>query len=155
VGRSYKVIPQVLQVNRLNSDQILSQMIRTPNGNLVQARNIAHIEKRIVPSSINHFQQLNSATISGVKTPFVSEAEVIDYIKNAVKKKLAPVGYPVDDAGPSRQFVKEWGGFVGTMSLCHHHYFLDIGGSNFEGFRDPIVILVSVPMAIFGGINFY
>ena len=151
-GRSYKVIPQVLQVNRLNSDQILNQMIRTPSGNLVQARNIAHIEKRIVPSSINHFQQLNSATISGVKTPFVSEAEVIDFIKNAVKE-AGPVGYSVDYAGPSRQFVKESGGFVGTMFFAIIIIFL-ILAAQFESFRDPVVILVSVPMAIFGALIF-
>lgn len=151
-GRSYRVIPQVLQVNRLNSDQILNQTIRTPSGQLVQARNVAHIERRVVPGSINHFQQLNSATISGVKTPFVSEAQVIDFIKNTVKE-VAPVGYSVDYAGPSRQFVNESGGFVGTMLFAIIIIFL-ILAAQFESFRDPIVILVSVPMAIFGALIF-
>jgi multidrug efflux pump len=151
-GRSYRVIPQVLQVNRLNSDQILNQMIRTPSGNLIQARNVAHIERRVVPASINHFQQLNSATISGVKTPFVSEAEVISFINEAVKE-AGPVGYSVDYAGPSRQFVKESGGFVATMMFAIIIIFL-ILAAQFESFRDPIVILVSVPMAIFGALIF-
>jgi len=151
-GRSYRVIPQVLQVNRLNSDQILNQTIRTPSGNLIQARNVAHIERRVVPGSINHFQQLNSATISGVKTPFVSESEVIDFIKQAVKE-AGPVGYSVDYAGPSRQFVKESGGFIGTMFFAIIIIFL-ILAAQFESFRDPIVILVSVPMAIFGALIF-
>jgi multidrug efflux pump len=113
---------------------------------------VAHIERRVVPGSINHFQQLNSATISGVKTPFVSEAEVIDFIKNAVKE-AGPVGYSVDYAGPSRQFVKESGGFVGTMFFAIIIIFL-ILAAQFESFRDPIVILVSVPMAIFGALIF-
>jgi multidrug efflux pump len=151
-GRSYRVIPQVLQVNRLNSDQILDQMIRTPAGNLIQARNVAHIERRIVPQSINHFQQLNSATISGVKTPFVSEAQVIQFFKDAVKE-AGPVGYSIDYAGPSRQFVKESGGFVATMMFAIIIIFL-ILAAQFESFRDPIVILVSVPMAIFGALIF-
>ncbi len=151
-GRSYRVIPQVLQVDRLNSDQILNQMIRTPSGALVQARNVAHIERRVVPASINHFQQLNSATIAGVKTPFVSEAEVIQFLSDALKE-VAPVGYSIDYSGPSRQFVKESGGFVTTMLFAIVIIFL-ILAAQFESFRDPIVILVSVPMAIFGALIF-
>jgi len=151
-GRSYRVIPQVLQVDRLNSDQILNQMIRTPSGALVQARNLAHIERKVVPASINHFQQLNSATIAGVKTPFVSEAEVIQFLSDALKE-VAPVGYSIDYSGPSRQFVKESGGFVTTMLFAIVIIFL-ILAAQFESFRDPIVILVSVPMAIFGALIF-
>ncbi len=151
-GRSYRVIPQVLQVDRLNTDQLLNQMIRTPSGNFIQARNIAHIERRVVPQSINHFQQLNSATIAGVKTPFVSEAQVIEFFKEAIKE-AGPVGYSIDYSGPSRQFVKESGGFIGTMLFAIVIIFL-ILAAQFESFRDPIVILVSVPMAIFGALIF-
>jgi len=146
------VIPQVLQVDRLNTDQLLNQMIRTPSGNFIQARNIAHIERRVVPQSINHFQQLNSATIAGVKTPFVSEAQVIEFFKEAIKE-AGPVGYSIDYSGPSRQFVKESGGFIGTMLFAIVIIFL-ILAAQFESFRDPIVILVSVPMAIFGALIF-
>ena len=151
-GRSYRVIPQVLQTDRLNSDQILNQTIRTPKGELVQVRNFAQIERRVVPSAINHFQQLNSATISGVSTPFVSEAEVLGFIAKTLKE-VAPNGYSIDYAGPSRQFVSESGGFVQTMIFAIIIIFL-ILAAQFESFRDPLVILVSVPMAIFGALIF-
>ena len=151
-GRSYRVIPQVLQTDRLNSDQILNQTIRTPKGELVQVRNFAQIERRVVPSTINHFQQLNSATISGVSTPFVSEAEVLGFIAKTLKE-VAPNGYSIDYAGPSRQFVSESGGFVQTMIFAIIIIFL-ILAAQFESFRDPLVILVSVPMAIFGALIF-
>ena len=151
-GRSYRVIPQVEQVNRLNPDQILDYYIRTPKGSLIQVRTFATIKQQVVPESINHFQQLNSATISGVSTPFVSEGEVLKFLADTLKE-VAPSGYSVDYAGPSRQFTNESGGFLGTMFFAILIVFLVLA-AQFESFRDPIVILVSVPLALFGALIF-
>jgi multidrug efflux pump len=65
-GRSYKVIPQVLQVDRLNPSEVLDFYIKTPAGGVIPASTVASIKYDVVPESINRFQQLNSATISGV-----------------------------------------------------------------------------------------
>jgi multidrug efflux pump len=151
-GRSYRVIPQVKQVDRLNPDQILDYYIRTPSGEMIQARTIASIKQRVVPQSINHFQQLNSATIIGVSTPFVSQEEVLKFIGQSLKE-VAPNGYAIDYAGPSRQFMNESGGFLVTMFFAILIVFLVLA-AQFESFRDPIVILVSVPLALFGALIF-
>ena len=151
-GRSYRVIPQVKQVDRLNPDQILDYYIRTPGGEMIQARTIASIKQRVVPQSINHFQQLNSATIIGVSTPFVSQEEVLKFIAQSLKE-VAPNGYSIDYAGPSRQFMNESGGFLVTMFFAILIVFLVLA-AQFESFRDPIVILVSVPLALFGALIF-
>ena len=151
-GRSYRVIPQVKQVDRLNPDQILDYYIRTPSGEMIQARTIASIKQRVVPQSINHFQQLNSATIIGVSTPFVSQEEVLKFIAQSLKES-APNGYSIDYAGPSRQFMNESGGFLVTMFFAILIVFLVLA-AQFESFRDPIVILVSVPLALFGALIF-
>ena len=151
-GRSYRVIPQVKQVDRLNPDQILDYYIRTPSGEMIQARTIASIKQRVVPQSINHFQQLNSATIIGVSTPFVSQEEVLKFIGQSLKD-VAPNGYSIDYAGPSRQFMNESGGFLVTMFFAILIVFLVLA-AQFESFRDPIVILVSVPLALFGALIF-
>ena len=151
-GRSYRVIPQVKQVDRLNPDQILDYYIRTPSGQMIQARTVASIQQRVVPQSINHFQQLNSATIIGVSTPFVSQGEVLKFLSDAIKE-AGPTGYSVDYAGPSRQFMNESGGFLVTMFFAIVIVFLVLA-AQFESFKDPIVILVSVPMALFGALIF-
>ncbi len=100
-GRSYRVIPEVKQVDRLNPDQILDYYIRTPSGAMVQARTIATITQRVVPQSINHFQPLNSATISGVSTPFLAQADLLEYMRQTLQE-VAPNRYTMDYAGPSR-----------------------------------------------------
>ena len=148
--RSYKVIPQVLQTDRLNPDNLLDFYIRTPAGDMIQASTIAHLVNTVVPESVNHFQQLNSATISGVAG--VSENEALDILKNALHE-VAPVGYRTDYSGQSRQFMNESGGFFATLALALIVVFLALA-AQFESFRDPIVILISVPLALFGAMIF-
>jgi multidrug efflux pump len=64
--RSYKVIPQVMQLYRLNVQQLLDYSIASPNGIPVPLSSVARITTKTVPESLNHFQQLNSATLQGV-----------------------------------------------------------------------------------------
>lgn len=149
-GRSYKVIPQVLQVDRLNPDDVLDFYIKTPTAGLILASTIASIRYDVVPESINRFQQLNSATISGVSG--ASQGDALQILRDAVKE-VAPSGYYVDYSGQSRQFIKESGGFLVTMIFAVIIVFLALA-AQFESFRDPIVILVSVPLALFGAMIF-
>lgn len=149
-GRSYKVIPQVQQVNRLNPDDLLNFNIKLPNNTLVKASTVAKLKFDVVPESINRFQQLNSATISGVSG--ASQGEVLKFLKDTVLE-IAPSGYSVDYAGQSRQYVKESGGFLVTMFFAIVIVYLALA-AQFESFKDPVVILVSVPLALFGAMIF-
>ncbi|HET7772839.1 MAG TPA: efflux RND transporter permease subunit, partial [Burkholderiaceae bacterium] len=151
-GRSYKVIPQVQQTDRLNPDQILDQYVQLPAGGVVKLANVARLESSVEPESINHFQQLNSATISGVALPTTSQGDALALLRGALHA-VAPVGYSVDYAGPSRQFIQESSSFAWTMALAMIVVFLVLA-AQFESFRDPAVILVSVPMALFGALLF-
>ena len=151
-GRSYKVIPQVAQTDRLTSSQILNYYLRTPDGALLPTRTVAHERTTTVPEGINHFQQLNSATIMGVYTPAVSQRQILDFMRQTVNE-VAPSGYQIDYSGPSRQYVQESGGFVVTLMFAIIIVFLALS-AQYESFRDPIVILVSVPMALFGALIF-
>ena len=81
-GRSYKVIPQVQQRYRLNTQQLLDYYIRTGDGTPVPLSTIASISTTTVPESLNHFQQLNSATIQGVTMPGVAQGDALDFLKN-------------------------------------------------------------------------
>lgn len=149
-GRSYKVMPQVDQSDRLNPSQVLNFYIHTPDGNVVPASTVAHLESSVAPEAINHFQQQNSATISGVSVPGVPEAAVLGSLKQMVEE-IAPAGYGVDYSGESRQFMHDSGGFVATLLLATIIIFLVLSAL-FESFLDPIVILVTVPLALFGAL---
>jgi multidrug efflux pump len=149
-GRSYRVIPQVLQADRLNPDQVLNYYIGVPGGSVIPASTVATIKHEVVPRSLNHFQQLNSATISGVSG--MSQGDALAYLSGLVKD-VAPTGYTVDYAGQSRQFSQESGGFGATLLFAVIIVFLALA-AQFNSLRDPIVILVSVPLALFGALIF-
>jgi multidrug efflux pump len=149
-GRSYKVIPQVLQTDRLNPDDVLNYYVRTGSGALVPASTFSHIEQRVVPESINRFQQLNAVTIEGVAG--VSLSQALEFLRSATLE-AAPTGVSIDYAGQSRQFQKESRGVVATLLFAMLIVFLALS-AQYESFRDAIVILVSVPMALFGALIF-
>lgn len=151
-GRSYKVIPQVQQKFRLNVDQIENYYIKTSSGKSIPLSTIAHFEMKTVPETLNHFQQLNAATISGVPTPGVTTGDALAYLQNLAAKTL-PQGYTVDYSGPSRQYVQESSAIVVTFFFALVIIFLALA-AQFESFRDPIIILVTVPMSICGALIF-
>ncbi len=151
-GRSYKVIPQVLQPNRLNADQLLDYYINTPDGGAVPLATVAKITTQDGSESLNRFQQLNSATIQGVPFPGVPLGDALAYLKSVADRTL-PQGYSYDYGGEARQYIQESGGFFTTITFAAIIVFLALAAL-FESFRDPIIILVSVPMSIAGALFF-
>ncbi|HUL46622.1 MAG TPA: efflux RND transporter permease subunit [Steroidobacteraceae bacterium] len=149
-GRSYKVIPQVLQVDRLNPDQVLDYYVHSGSGTLIPARTIATLKTSTVPETIGHFQQLNATTIGGVSG--VAEADALKFLRDTLKQ-VAPTGYNADYSGESRQYMLGSGNFVFTLLFALTIVYLALA-AQFESFRDPAVILVSVPMALFGALIF-
>ena len=151
-GRSYKVIPQVQQRFRLNPQQLLDYHIRAADGSLIPLSTVATVDTKTVPESLNHFQQLNSATIQGVAMPGVSQGDAIAYLQNLAARTL-PRDYSIDYGGLSRQYIQETSGFVSTFGFALIIIFLALAAL-FESFRDPVIILVSVPMSIAGALIF-
>jgi multidrug efflux pump len=150
--RSYKVIPQVERRYRLNTDQLLNYYVANVSGTPVPLSTIAKISTKTVPETLNHFQQLNSATIQGVAAPGVAQSDALDFLNDLATRTL-PRGYGVDYGALSRQYIQESSGFVATFGFALVIIFLSLAAL-FESFRDPCIILVSVPMSIAGALIF-
>lgn len=151
-GRSYQVIPQVERTARLNAEQLRNYYVKAVDGTPIPLSTIVHIKTTTIPESLNHFQQLNSATIQGVPTPGVTVGQALDYLRGLARQTL-PAGYSVDYGGQARQFVQESSGFLVTFGFALIIIFLALA-AQFESFRDPVIILVSVPMSIAGALVF-
>lgn len=150
--RSYKVIPQVQRLSRLNVNQLKNYPVASVGGVPVLLSTIATIRPVTVPQTLNHFQQLNSATLAGVMMPGVSLDDALKYLQ-ALGARMLPQGYTVDYGGQGRQFVQESGGIMTTFALAIIIVFLALAAL-FESFRDPLVILISVPLSIAGALVF-
>ncbi|MBL0941981.1 MAG: efflux RND transporter permease subunit [Alphaproteobacteria bacterium] len=151
-GRSYKVILQVMGQERLNASQALDYSITTANGTSVPLSTVASLKTTVVPTSINHFQQLNSATISGVPFPGVSLGQALNTMKS-LAHEILPQDYTIDYAGQSRQFQQESSALLFTFFFALLIIYLCLAAL-FESFRDPLIVLISVPMSIWGAMVF-
>jgi multidrug efflux pump len=150
-GRSYKVIPQIQRVNRLNPDQLKDVYVTGPGGRLVPLSTVATVRDSVVPRSLNRFQQLNAVKISGVAVRPLDE--VLRYMEDEAAKIL-PKGYIIDYTGESRQLRTEGEKFLPAFGLAIVLIFLVLA-AQFNSFRDPFVILAgSVPLAMFGALIF-
>ena len=151
-GRSYKVIPQAGQAFRLNPDALLDYYVRTADGNAVALSTIATLSAQTVPESLNHFGQLNAATIQGVPVPGIALGDALASLKKSAETILPP-GFNVDYGGASRQYIAESQGVVTIFAFALVIIYLALT-AQFESFRDPVIILVSVPMSIAGALIF-
>ncbi len=151
-GRSYKVIPQVERVGRLNPEQLENIYVTGPNGQLMPLGTVASLRHSTEPRSLNRFQQLNAVKISGVAIQPLDQA--LRFLENEAAK-LMPLGYVIDYTGESRQLRLEGGGkFFATMGFAIVMIFLVLA-AQFNSFRDPLIILLgSVPLAMFGALLF-
>jgi multidrug efflux pump len=150
-GRSYKVIPQVKRIERLNANQLESTYVKGPNGKLVPLSTFATLHKKTGPRSLNRFQQFNAVKISGVAIRPLDEA--LRYLETEAGKIL-PKGYKLDYTGESRQLRVEGSKFLPAFLLALTLIFLVLA-AQFNSFRDPLIIILgSVPLAMFGALIF-
>jgi multidrug efflux pump len=150
-GRSYRVMPQIKRAERLNPDQLEDIYVTGPEGKLVSLSTIAEIRNRTVPRSLNRFQQLNAVKLSGVAIQPLDVA--LSFLEDEAAKIL-PQGYMIDYTGESRQLRREGEKFLPAFSLAVVMIFLVLA-AQFNSFRDPFVILLgSVPLAMFGALVF-
>ena len=149
-GRSYQVIPQVPRDFRLTADWLRRYQVRTTAGALVPLSSIATVEQSIQPNALTSFQQLNSATLSGVPFPGRTIGEAIDFLKATARQKL-PEGFSYDFQGESRQYVQEGSTLVITFAFALIIIYLVLA-AQYESFRDPLIILIALPTAMFGAL---
>ncbi len=149
-GRSYEVIPQVERKWRLNPESMQHYFVRAANGEAIPLGSLINIEVIAEPRSLPHFNQLNSATIGAVPMPGTAMGSAIDWFENTAATSL-PTGYNHDYMGEARQYVSEGNALYATFALALAIIFLVLA-IQFESLRDPMVIIISVPLAICGAL---
>ena len=147
-GRSYKVIAQVERAYRDNPDWLRSYYVKNSQGQMLPLSTLIKVHDRARPTQLNQFQQLNSAIIQGF--PTVSMGDAIETVRQIATEE-APPGFAFDYAGASRQYVQEGSALYVTFGLALALIFLVLA-AQFESFRDPLVILVTVPLSICGAL---
>lgn len=149
-GRSYEVIPQLLRQYRLNPQQLNNIYVHTAVGTVVPLSTFVELHQTVQPSSLTHFQQLNSALLEGLMMPGKSLGEGLNFLETQAQKTL-PTSIGYDFAGQSRQYIQEGSALLIAFFFSIIIIFLVLA-AQFESFRDPLIVLISVPMSICGAL---
>ena len=149
-GRSYEVIPQVPRAQRLAPQQLSQYFVKTRSGGTVPLSTVVSVETGIDPNALSQYNQLNSATFSAVPMPGVTMGQAVAFLEQTADEVL-PRGFNHDYLSESRQYVREGDQLIVTFVFALIVIYLVLA-AQFESLRDPLVILVSVPMSICGAL---
>ena len=148
-GRSYEVKPQVPRIDRLTPETLTQYYVTTPSGQPVPLSNLVTLEIDTEPNALTQYNQLNSATFQAVPMPGVTMGQAVDFLEQQTRG--LPASFNHDYLSDTRQYVREGNQLTITFIFALIVIFLVLA-AQFESLRDPLVILVSVPMSICGAL---
>lgn len=149
-GRSYQVIPQLYPNFMSTAEQLKEINVRSQSGNLIPLANIVSLHNSVTAQNLNHFQQLRSVTLSGNLAPGYTVGEAVTYLEH-LSKKILPKTVQIDFSGETRQFMQAGNSMEQTFLFALIFIFLVLA-AQFESFRAPFIILLTVPLSLTGAL---
>jgi multidrug efflux pump len=148
-GRSYEVVPQADGEFQQTQDAISELYVTTQSGNQIPLSTVVRVEREVIPNALTQFQQINSATIEAMPIPGVATVADAHAFFESALREIAPTGFMHEYSGQSRQFEQEGSALMTTFVLALVVIFLVLA-AQFESFRDPFIVMITVPLSIFG-----
>jgi multidrug efflux pump len=150
-GEEYDVILQAEETQRASPDDLTNIYVRSEStGRLIPMSNLITVENTSAPNSLNRYNRVRAITISGGLQPGVTLAAALEFLEDVVRTEL-PEHAQIDYKGESLELKEASGGllFIFAMSLLVVYLVL---AAQFESFIHPLVIMTTVPLAIFGAL---
>jgi multidrug efflux pump len=149
-SNSYDIIMQVPEEYRNNPERLGQYYVRSVSGDMVPLSAVVSISNNASPASVEQFNQLNSATISALPLPGITTGDGLRAIEE-IARPLLPDGFFIDYSGQSRLESQQGNTILIAFALAVVVIYLVLA-AQFESFRDPLIIMMSVPLSIFGAI---
>ena len=149
-GKQYQVIGQFEKSDRAKPLDLTSMFVKNNRGELIQMDNVVTIEEQSNPTQLYHNNRYMSATVSAGLAPGKSISDGIEAM-DEIKAKVLDDSFTTDLGGESRDFVESSSNTSFAFGLALVLIFL-ILAAQFESFIDPIIIILTVPMAVAGAL---
>ncbi len=149
-GEQYDVVVQVADIDRRNPDDLRRIYVRGRNNTMIPLGNLIEIKERVAPKELNHFNQLRSVTISAHLAKDYTVGEGLAFLEKVASEELRGQGQ-IDYSGPSREFKESTSDIYFTFLLAILFIYLVLS-AQFESFRDPIIIMLTVPLSMAGAL---
>ena len=149
-AEQYDVIVQVLAADRRDPRDIRDIFVRARNGAMVPLASVVTVSERVSPRELNHFGQRRSVTLSANLAPNYSLGEALKWMEDTAARILPP-GYGTDYEGQSREFKTSSASLALVFLLALAFIYLVLA-AQFESFRDPLIIMLTVPLSMAGAL---
>jgi multidrug efflux pump len=149
-GEQYDVIVQVDNADRTTPSDIRDIFVRAKDGSMIPLGNLVTVDETVSPRELNHFGQRRAVTITANLTPGYTMGEALKFLEDVAGKSLPP-GYAIDYAGQSREFKTSSASLALTFMLALAFIYLVLA-AQFESFRDPFIIMLTVPLSMTGAL---
>ncbi len=149
-GEQYDVVVQLRADARAAPDDISNIFVRGRNDTMIPLASLIKVDETIAPRELNHFGQRRAITIRANLAPDYTLGQALDFIQASFDRH-APPGYVSDLNGPSREF-RESGTALGAVFVLALLFIYLVLAAQFESFRDPFIILLTVPLAMVGAL---
>lgn len=152
-SEQYDVILQVEEEDRANPQDISQIYVRGGSGDMIPLSNLVTIKESIAPKELNHFNKLKSAIVQAGLAPGVDVETGLTFIENAIDEISKDMDMPVqvDYAGQTREYKDSGAGLMQTFILALLFIYLVLS-AQFESFKSPLIIMLSVPPALLGAV---
>lgn len=147
-GRQYEVISQVSLGNRQSPDNISNLYVRNNKGENISLASVINIEPNANPPSLYHYNRYKSATISASLAEGKTIGDGVE-VMQGIADRLLDESYQTSLSGPSRDYSESSSNTAFAFILALVLIFLVLA-AQFESFRDPLTIMLTVPLAIAG-----
>ncbi len=149
-GEQYDVLVQMAAGDRASPTDISNIFVRGRNDAMVPLSGLVTVREGVAPRELNHFGQRRAATITAL---LASDYVLGDALKDIeqVARRVLPPGYALDYNGVSREFRVSTGGLYVTFLLALAFIYLVLS-AQFESFRDPFIIMLTVPLSMAGAL---
>ena len=148
-GRSYDVIPQSTREQRLTAEALSRFFVKSASGESVPLANLVQISSSVGPNKLTQFNQLNASTFQAIPMPGVTMGDAVAFLRAEAAR--LPAGFSYDWQSDARQYTQEGSALVAAFLFALIVIYLVLA-AQYESLRDPLIILVSVPMSICGAL---
>ncbi len=149
-GEQYDVVVKLEDKDRVSPADLTQIYVRNRSGQLIPLSNLVQVEEQVAARELNHFNRFRAAILSARVAPGATLQEALTYLDQAAAEVLGPQ-FTTDLDGQSREFRESgrqlW--FVFLLALAFIYLVL---AAQFESFRSPLVIMLTVPLAITGAV---
>ncbi|MDX5449313.1 MAG: efflux RND transporter permease subunit, partial [Bacteroidota bacterium] len=149
-GKQYQVIGEAYRSYRDEPSDIRNVNIRATNGNLIPLSNLVTLKEQITPPQLYRYNRFVSATISAAPASGVTLGEALEEM-DRIGERVLDESFSTSLAGTSKEFMESSNSLLFAFTLALMLIYLTLAGQ-FESYRDPLTIMLTVPLAIAGAI---